>query len=518
MSISTNKKLALIPLLILCLFYVYRASDFAAHDFANYYFGGMFLADGNFDTQIYFPEHFNKAIARLGYDNIFTSFAPNTPFLALVFVPLALLPLSAAKIIFNLIGIGLFFFSLIRLMQRYNFPLIIILLLPAIFLTPVKNTILFGQVYFVMFFLLAEFWLAYEKSEDKKAAICLSAAILLKVFPLLIVLLPLFQRRFRFLAWLSLSLLIMLSLTIAVTGADVWIFLIEVVLPKASAGEISGEFVTGYQSVLMFLKELFIYHRVENPDPIFDSPILYSTLLLMVKVFVIAIGFMAVRKAANKYMWFGFWVFATILISPYGSTYSFILLIFPLIGIITSDINQWKKIAAILLIFMTCNFPIGAISEDLFPLSFLRLIFLLFLFVFILDMLKEIRYKYVILAFGISILGIYLPIRERGQDPGYLLPKDSPILIYDFELSASGLNYKYWTTDGPKNGYQKLPYQKQMGAVCDRNRIFYQGIEIASGTGNKKNPIVIDDKLMIFLSDENRGIGFYTLRSVDIRK
>ena len=76
-----------LPLLLLCFFYAYKAIAFPIQDFANYYFGGTFLAEENFNSDVYFPYEFNKAISALGYQNIFASFAPNTPFLALLFSP-----------------------------------------------------------------------------------------------------------------------------------------------------------------------------------------------------------------------------------------------------------------------------------------------------------------------------------------------------------------------------------------------------------------------------------------------
>jgi hypothetical protein len=96
-------------LLLLCVCYIFKATTFPVHDFANYYFGAQFLADGSINTSIYSPYEFNKAIADLGFQNIFVSYAPNTPFLAVFFLPLTLISVVKAKIIFN----RLFYSSLV---------------------------------------------------------------------------------------------------------------------------------------------------------------------------------------------------------------------------------------------------------------------------------------------------------------------------------------------------------------------------------------------------------------------
>ena len=107
-------------LLLLCIFYIFKAINFPINDFANYYFGAQFLADGNFNTTIYFPYEFNKAISDLGFQNIFVSYAPNTPFLAVFFLPYTLLSVAKAKIAFNIFSSFLLVFSCYRLFTFYK--------------------------------------------------------------------------------------------------------------------------------------------------------------------------------------------------------------------------------------------------------------------------------------------------------------------------------------------------------------------------------------------------------------
>ena len=189
------EKYPLIPLALLCALYVYKAYGLPAHDFANYYFGGKFLAEGRFANWIYFPYEFNKAIAAESYKHIFASYAPNTPFLALFFLPFSFLPLAAAKLIFNIVSTGLFFYTLNRLVKFYRIPALYLCLVPILFFVPIKNELLFGQVYFLLFVLLGETWIAYRKNKKNKAALYLSFAIMLKIFPILLLLAFLFRKK-----------------------------------------------------------------------------------------------------------------------------------------------------------------------------------------------------------------------------------------------------------------------------------------------------------------------------------
>ena len=90
MMSKAKSYLHFIPLLVICFYSLYQSYSFEIHDFANYYFGGCFLNKGLFTTNIYFPYYFNHTVADLGYGNFFLSYAPNTPFLSILFSPFAL--------------------------------------------------------------------------------------------------------------------------------------------------------------------------------------------------------------------------------------------------------------------------------------------------------------------------------------------------------------------------------------------------------------------------------------------
>lgn len=53
-------------------------------------------------------------------------------------------------------------------------------------------------------------------------------------------------------------------------------------------------------------------------------------------------------------------------------------------------------------------------------------------------------------------------------------------------------------------------------ADLTQNAIYYFGKKIPADTGNKLKPMVIDGKTLLYLSDYDRGIGFYTLRKIDL--
>ena len=506
-----------LPLLLLCSFYVYKAIDFPVHDFANYYFGGTFLAEGHFNFDIYFPYEFNKAISDLGHKNIFVSYAPNTPFTAVCFLAFTIFSLATAKVVFNSISIVLFVFSLCRLFNYYKIDFRYALLLPILFLVPIKNNLLFGQVYFLLFFLLSEGWLAYEKGQWKSMSIFWSLAILLKVFPILLVALLLFRKQWKPAFYWAIGGLLVFGGSLFFTGIDIWVFYFKEVLPKASNGEIATAFVPNYQSVFMFLKELLVYDVTENPDAFFNYPIVFAALMATFKIGILVIGYCVSQKVSNAVLVFAYWILAMIILSPYGSTYTFILLLFPLVALLKSEISNVKKIIFCVLFFLICNVPLSIFISKNFPFSYLRLFLFLLLFAFFLYQFgQRIRYQIVVISFLVPMIFILI-FKKDGVVKSTILQADLPILIYDYHINNNLLTYFYWNEKGENKTTISLKNKSLKSLQTINNQVFYQNRALTFDNSHKLNPILINDKTVIYLSDFGRGIGFYTLRTLNLR-
>lgn len=512
-----EKYYGIVPLFLLCLFFAWKAVDFPIHDFTNYYFGGYFLANNTFDYQIYFPHHFNKTIADLGYEHLFGSFAPNTPFLALVFLPFSMLSLASAKLVFNGISIVLFLLSIWRLTSFYKIKPMHVALLAVVFFIPIKNNLLFGQVYFLLFFLLGESWLSYKKGQFKMMAFLLGFAILLKIFPALLMLIFLFKKEFKTLLYTAISCVILLLISVYFSGLEVWIYCIKVVLPKASNGEIATAFVDNYQSVLMFFKRWFVFDAVENPEAMPAISSLFPAVMVGFKIVILAIGFYITQKVSRALWVFSYWIIAMILLSPYGSTYTFILLIFPYLALSKSKLPHKEKVFFAFLLLLINNLPLSWFKLSSFPFSYIRLIFLsLFFLSFVSIVYKKINWKIVGLAFVIPFALLLIPFQESFITPHYLLEKDSPILVYDYKIEANQLTYFYWNEKGENHKTIPLECAKIRQTEIIENQVHYDGKLITNDKSNKLKPVIIDDKIVIYLSDFERGIGFYTLRKIDL--
>ncbi len=506
-----------LPLILLCAFYACRAMAFPIHDFSNYYFAGKLLATGNFDSEMYFPYQFNKAISDLGYHGIFASYAPNSPFLALLFVPFSLTSVMMAKLVFNLISIGLFVFSLCRIFSLYRLNPKMALLIPLLFFVPIKNSLLFGQVYFLLFFLLAEGWIAYEKERWKPMAAFWALAILLKVFPVFLVLLLLFKKRGKALLYLGLSCLSFGGVSLIFTGTDIWIFYLREVLPKASNGEIATAFVDNYQSVLMFLKRCFVYDSFENPSPFAQASSFFTVTVFAFKMGVLSLCFFISRKERDGFYTFSFWTMAMLLLSPYGSTYTFMLAVFPFLALVKSELSNVKKAVLFGMLFLICNLSLSLFLENQFPYSYLRLFLLLaFTLGFV---LFEYQKATLIKAFVVSGIIFFIGTFFEQQPPHKseaVAIEGSPTLMYDYEINGKKLTYWYWNEKGAEKASMLMDNYRLKSLEIKNNQVFQNDRQLTFDKSHKIKPVVINDTTLIYLSDYGRGIGFYTLRKFNI--
>ncbi len=488
---------------LICSAFVFIAIDFAPHDFANYYFGGFFFREGLFSPDIYFPHLFNQEIEALGHKNLFVNFAPNTPFLGIVFYPFTFFSLAIAKIIFNSISLILFLYSLKKIVETFAIKSVYLYIIPFIFLIPIRNNFLFGQVYLLLFFLLTEGFLAYRKNKISKMAFFWSFAIMLKVFPVLLFGMLLFKKKYKAIIYLCIACVMLLGVSILLNGFDIWEFYFKSVLPKSGNGEIAGEYVQNYQSMFMFLKYAFPSNMVA-----------FSMFLFLFKLGLLVLSYFVSIHERSKLKLFAFWMLISILISPYGSTYTNLLLLFPFFYILRKSHSRINKIIVFLVFILITTIPVPYFSEFPFPFSFPRLwLLLLLLLILFKRNLSQINWKQsVIFIVPLAVIYFFLIIPEEKTNNQFSLSKNH-ILTYDYEVKDGVLHYNYWSINGEKMQSTETLIKSidTTSIYLIDNQIFYQNKQLTFGKDNKLKPAIINDHILIYLSDINKGIGFYSL-------
>jgi hypothetical protein len=517
--ISFNYRFYIIPLTALLAYFIYKAYFFEYSDFAAYYFGSEEILKGNYQTT-YNTYLLNLSIFNKGYKNIFTSYTPFTPFTALVYSPFLGLKIESAKLLFNIITSGLFIFTIYRAFRFFAIPAWLLFVLPILFFIPLKNNLNFGQSYLLLVTLLIEGFIALKRKNLILSSILWGIAILFKVFPVLILFYLLFKKEYKAASYLTISCVLLLAVSIFIIGYQPWHLYIQL-LPRLNEGELNNSFTPQFQSFFMFVKNLFVYDKLLNPHPVLSNQTLFVLSNVFFKALIIASVVAATfNKNIKNLTAFSVWITASLLISPNGSTYSLILLLMLFLGAMSADISNQAKIFLSILIFITCNIPVHYfLSKSLF-FQFPRLYFMLLLFIALLIVTKT---RFTIKQFGVLVLlfGLLsLPAFFKKTDEGeYLLSKEKHILIHDVSAIGGKLAYSYWSKEGP----QPEITDKTVSSVTTNglqlidNQVYYYNKKLTNSADWKKTPILINNEEIIYLSDKNRGIGFYTIRTLRLQ-
>jgi hypothetical protein len=373
----------------------------------------------------------------------------------------------------------------------------------------------------LLFFLSTEGFLAYKKNQFIKMAIYWSFAIVLKVFPFVFILFLLFKKQWKPTIILGVFCISLLLVSILIHGFDLWKFYITDVLPRASKGEIAGTFVDNYQSTFMFLKRLLVYDKIENPSAFLNIPQLFSACIFTLKVFLGLLAYYISKSSVKDIYFFSFWIIAGVLISPYGSTYLFLFFIFPFLALIKSQISIQNKLFLILLIGLISNIHLSDFSSWKFPLSYMRFIILiLFSITFISLSRSWINWQITVLVVFISIGIKTLMSQSVTSNITYFTQERLPLLTYDYRIDGNRLTYFYWNNNGinKKTLPEKIELSESLKVHLDKNQIFIDNQQITFDQSNKLKPKLLKDGSVLFLSDKNRGLGFYNLQKLRLEK
>lgn len=516
--------LYLTPLAIILGVCLYHSRLVPWSDFAGYYTGGRLLLEGNY-MAAYDMQSLNDNIAAAGYKTEIVSYAPFPPFTSLVFAPFVIFPMGLSKLLFNLTSAALFLLTLVRAIRHFDISPYFALIVPLIFFIPIVNNIFFGQAYLLLYSLLLEGYLSYREKKLILSSFLWGAAILLKLFPALIFFFLLFRRKYRWLLCLSIACGILLTLSLLINGIHSWEFYLFHILPKVNNGELNHPFTYVFQSAFMLFKNIFIYDALLNPHPSVNNPYAFIVVMALFKATILTTCILStIRKKEEDLRSFATWITASILLSPNGSSYSLILLLIPLLALAAQfyhfkALHTSSAIMAPILLLAACNIPITRLSS--FPLwaQFPRLYLILLFFIILSGPLK--KHWNTRLAAGLAILFFVLaiPTLDSGKDTStYLLPREEHLYVCDYGVKNNGLVYYFRDQNGTHEVPAGFPVNMATneGLTLRDNQIWYKGRQMTTGSDKKEKPMLINNEYIVYLSDKDRGVDFYTLRRLTI--
>ncbi|WP_324066915.1 MAG: glycosyltransferase family 87 protein [Flavobacterium sp.] len=504
MNKNIIKYLYLLPYVFIGIYFILLAIKSPIHDYGNYYYGAKILWHHEFDLKIYFPEWFNEKIVEISKQTYYLNYTPNPPFLALFYLPFSFLDLDISKFIFGLLSFILFGRSLYRLFRFLNIDNHYLALLPILFLLPIKNNILFGQTYFLILVLLIEAYILLEKKESFKAGFLISLAICLKVFTVFLIPYFIMKKDWKSIFSIFLFTSIFIGITLFFVSIESWLYYATTVLKKASNGEISGEIVSNYQSLHMFLKSEFTN---------------YKSYLLGCKIaLILGAVFYTIRNKNSLYN-YTVWLILSIVFSSYGSTYSLLLFIWLYVSVCKSTVNFKWKVFSLILLFLICNVPTHYFENIIFPFNYIRLLIIILLGSSLVFYIRK-QLPVFIILFCSGLISVIHVLFFQNENVTYdkVIPNEKELLITDYKLLNDQLTYYYWTHEGLKSKKIFCKTNATQPLYIKENQIYFNQKKVTNEASSKKKAVLLNNEYILFLSDYDRGIGFYDLKKMKLEK
>jgi hypothetical protein len=497
-----RETLCYLPLIALMILFAGKSIYAPVGDFGNYYYASDFLLKGKWGAWIYDTASFNLAVYKEGQRNFFLNYTPVPPLSAVLYIPFALTDVVYAKLLWNGVNILLFLIALYRLQQHFKIDPLLMLLIPVVLYTPIRNIIYEGQSYLLLFFLLSEGLMRYLQHQKWYAFFLWAIAIHLKVSPAFILLFLLCEKDWKSSLQLLLCGVLLLLVTVPFLGMKTWMDYGQHILPRLYSGEINNTYAVNYQSMQVLLKTIFVPDAMHNSHAWIDSPVWYQRISTAFNILIYGLAVLCSFTQIKSEVKFGVWLIASLLVSGYGNSFSLLLLLLPFICTWWHLREKGMHVALLVLLFLIANVPLSWFSGFPLPFQFPRLwLLLIVFFAWMWWVRPAFKSYYLALLFVVFLVPVQMELYEQN----YVLHKEEDILIYNFKPDGNTLQLDVFNMSGPLQKQMNLPFTVSRFTTASPQRV---------ATGREHVPVsyLVNDSVIIYLSDKNRGAGFYTLR------
>lgn len=326
-------------------------------DFPNYYTAAVALCHGQPLRDYYDWTWFQRQMNYAGIEHQLGAYTPQTPLTMLPFVALTRLPVQWAKRVWLVCGLFFLGATIWMLSRMTGVSLEKVWLLAFCGYFSLYTNFLYGQFYIFLLFLLTLSFYLLERERRLLAGCVAGIAFGLKLYggPLL---LYFCARRHRTAAAgmaITAALLVLLA-SVLFGPRDVYYYASEI-LPRTLEGGSIDPYHPGVPTFSTLLRRIFVAEPELNPHPLLEAPRLFFVLQALVSsaIFVFLFLGASTKQASNRHD-FAWFVTATVLLSTSTASYTFILLLLPLV-LLLEKARPWQRVLLFVVYFLL-TFPL----------------------------------------------------------------------------------------------------------------------------------------------------------------
>jgi hypothetical protein len=315
----------------------------AETDFPNYYTAARLVRQHQALHNYYDWTWFARQMNYSGNGRQLGSYTTQTPLTMLPMVALAGFPPQRAKqiwLIFNLVFLGVTVWLLSRV-SRFSPEGIWLLAFCAYF--SLRTNLLYGQYYIFLLFLLTLAFYFLHRNNYSLCGIVTGIAFALKLYGGPFMLYFAAKRQWKALAGMIAAVLVLIGVALVLFGpADVYYYATQI-LPRSLEGGTIDPYNPGVPAFSTLLRRSFVAEPELNPHPLWEAPWLFFFLRSFISWIIVALLFLgtSMRRTTDRHD-FAWFVIAAVLLSTNPASYTFIILLLPLV-LLLEESGPWRS-------------------------------------------------------------------------------------------------------------------------------------------------------------------------------
>ena len=326
-------------------------------DFPNYYTAAALVRQHqplhNYYDWTWFARQMNYA----GNGMQIGAYTPQTPLTMIPMVGLAgFAPQTAKRIwlVCNLLFLGVTIWLLSRV-TRFSFEVIWLLAFCGYF--SLRTNFLYGQYYLFLLFMLTLAFYFLHKEKHLLGGSITGIAFGLKLYGGPFLLYFAFKRQWKAFIGMTAAILFLTGVAIMLFGpADIHYYATQILPRSLEVGQVDP-YNPGDPTFSTFLMRSLVAEPELNPHPLWQAPWFFFFLKSFVSLTIIALLFLGMsRKRTTDRHDFAWFVVAVLLLSTSTASYTFIVLLLPLILLLED--SGWKRSIFLVISYVLLTLPL----------------------------------------------------------------------------------------------------------------------------------------------------------------
>ena len=302
-------------------------------DFPNYYTAAVLVNHGAPLRDYYDWAWFQRQMNYAGIEHQLGTYVPQTPLTMLPMVPFAGFPVRTAKQIWLVLNLIFLAATLWMLSRATGIRIEYVAILMFLGYGSLQSNFRLGQYYVFLLFLLTLAFYCLDQGKSTASGFLCGVAFGLKLYGGPFLLYFAWKRNWKAVAGMLAATAIAVATAIALFGwADVHFYASQI-LPRSLDGEVIDPYSSRIGTLTTFLRHSLVMEADLNPQPLWNAPVAFFFLRPFTAVLILAFTLFGLASEGKEFQRRGFawFTIAIVLLSSNAASYTYILLLLPIV-------------------------------------------------------------------------------------------------------------------------------------------------------------------------------------------